>query len=305
MTMISIIIPTLNAEEPLSRLLTALRSQTVRGEILVVDSSSTDRTAAIAESCGARTMTIRREDFDHGGSRTAALRETTGEIIIYLTQDVLPFNERAVENLLSVFSDSKVGAAFGRQLPYPGASAFGAHLRLFNYPETSCIRELGDRGRYGIKTPFLSNSFAAYRRLALEEVGGFRERLISGEDTYAGARLLLAGYRIAYVADAAVYHSHNYSVFREFRRYFDIGVFHASESWILDEFGSAGGEGLRYIRSELAYLLEKGKYLLLPEFVIRNCLKYAGYHLGRRYEKIPAAMVRRLSMHSGWWDRGR
>jgi len=45
----------------------------------------------------------------------------------------------------------------------------------------------------------------------LEEIGWFREKLIMGEDTFAGARMLLAGYKIAYVADAQVYHSHNYA----------------------------------------------------------------------------------------------
>jgi len=52
---------------------------------------------------------------------------------------------------------------------------------------------------YGIKTAFLSNSFSAYRKKALQEIGWFKDNLILGEDTYAGAKLLLKGYKIAYV----------------------------------------------------------------------------------------------------------
>ena len=77
--------------------------------------------------------------------------------------------------------------------------------------------------------------------------GWFAEHLISTEDTYAGARMLLAGYTLAYVSDAMVYHSHNYTVFQEFKRYFDIGVFHKKERWILEAFGNAEGTGLRHL----------------------------------------------------------
>ncbi|VCW13919.1 hypothetical protein BANRA_01245 [Escherichia coli] len=42
---------------------------------------------------------------------------------------------------------------------------------------------------------------------------------------YYTAKAILAGYKVAYVADAVVKHSHNYSPIDEFKRYFDIGVF--------------------------------------------------------------------------------
>jgi len=173
---------------------------------------------------------------------------------------------------------------------------------LFNYPETPYIRTLSDKGKYGIKTPFLSNSFAAYRRRALDEIMWFKEKLILGEDTYAGAKLLLAGYTIAYVPDAMVYHSHNYTVFQELQRYFDIGVFHKTEHWIIEEFGKAGGEGGRYIQSAFAFLIKNRKYCLMPEFVIRNILKYIGYTLGQHYDKLPDVIIHTLSMHEYFWD---
>jgi rhamnosyltransferase len=58
----------------------------------------------------------------------------------------------------------------------------------------------------GIKSIFISNSFAAYRRSALLAVGGFRKDVIFGEDTVTAARLLLSGYQVAYSAQACVYH---------------------------------------------------------------------------------------------------
>jgi len=301
--MTSVIVPTYNAEQQIQGLCEALRSQTVSSEIVVVDSSSSDRTVEIAESFGARVLVVQTEDFDHGGTRTLAGKAAKGDILIYMTQDALPFDRHSLGNIARLFEDQMIAACFGRQLPYPNATAFGAHLRQFNYPETPYIRTLSDKKKYGIKTPFLSNSFAAYRRSALHEIFWFKEKLILGEDTYAGAKLLLAGYKIAYVPEAMVYHSHNYSVFQELRRYFDIGVFHKAEQWIIKEFGKAEGEGGKYIQSAFAFLRKNRKYYLMPEFVVRNILKYIGYTLGQHYDTLPDSIIRKLSRHEYFWDR--
>ncbi len=300
--MTSIIVPIRNAPEQAGALLAKLKDQTVSDEIIVVDSSTAEEGAGVRETGMVRLIRVPETAFDHGGTRTLAAEAAKGDIVVFLSQDALPFDERSIENLVRPLEDERVGAVYGRQLPSAGASPFAAHLRLFNYPETSCIRSLADKGKFRIKTPFLSNAFSAYRKKALLRVGGFKGRLILGEDTYAGAKLLLAGYKIAYAADAAVYHSHNYTALQEFRRYFDIGVFHRSEGWILEEFGRAEGEGMRYVCSGVRYLAKQGRPWLVPEFLLRNCLKYAGYALGGNYEKIPPALVRKLSMHPRWWD---
>lgn len=301
--MTSIIIPTYNAEKRMYGLCEALRSQTASSEIITVDSSSTDRTVEIAESFGAKVLIVPKEDFDHGGTRTLAGKAAKGDILVYMTQDAVPFDNYSIENLTRAFEDQGIAASFGRQLPCPDAAEFGAHLRLFNYPEVSCIKSLGDRNTYGIKTAFISNSFAAYRKTALEEIGWFRRKLIMGEDACAGAKMLLAGHKIMYVADAMVYHSHDYTVLQEFKRYFDIGVFHKSERWLVDEFGKAEGEGTRYVQALFAFLKRENKYYLMPEGIVRNTLKYIGYKLGQNYDKLPASMMHKCSMHTYFWNK--
>lgn len=301
--MTNIIIPTYNAENQIGELIEALKSQTIRCDITVIDSSSADNTVKIAEDRGIKTVKIRKKEFDHGATRSTAGRLTDSEILIYLSQDAMPVNKYSIENLLRPFEDKDIGAVFGRQVPHHDAKPFGAHSRLFNYPENSYIRSFADRHIYRIKTPFLSNSFAAYKKKALDEVGSFKRSLILGEDSYAGAKLLLSGYKIAYAADAVVFHSHNYTVFQEFQRYFDIGVFHKKEKWILEEFGKPEVEGIKYIKSEIVFLIKNRKYYLLPEFFTRNCLKYTGYKLGKNYEKIPMSIVKKASMHKDWWNK--
>jgi len=269
-------------------------------EILVIDSSSSDQTLDIARQHAIQTVIIPKSEFDHGGTRTLAGKtRSTGDILVYLTHDALPCDENAIETLIRpLLADQQCGAAFGRQIPYQNATPFAQHLRLFNYPAQSYIRTFADRTALGIRAAFCSNSFAAYRRDALEAVGWFAENLILAEDMHVCARMLMKGYKLRYVADAAVYHSHNYTVTQEFKRYFDLGVFFEKEHWLLDEFGRPEGEGVRFVRSEISYLRSHGHYHLVPISLMRAAAKLVGFRLGHYYRHLPRAVLRRVSMHA-------
>ena len=127
-------------------------------------------------------------------------------------------------------------------------------------------------------------------------VGGFPANVIFGEDTITAARLLLAGFKVAYVADACVYHSHAYTKVQEFKRYFDIGVLHSRERWLLEEFGRADGEGKRFVLSELRYLRAKGRRQV-PSALVRTGIKFIGYRLGRMEALLTPNIKRQLSTH--------
>ncbi len=114
------------------------------------------------------------------------------------------------------------------------------------------------------------------------------------------AKLLLTGWKTAYVAEATVYHSHAYTWRQEFHRYFDIGVLHAREAWLLREFGRAGGEGLRFVRSELSQLWPKDAWYI-PSALVRTFLKLAGYRLGRLEARLHRTLKRKLSLHEDFW----
>jgi rhamnosyltransferase len=300
---ISVIIPTYNAEPYLPKLLESLKQQTVNFELIIIDSSSTDNTLSLVKSYADKIITINQSEFDHGGTRTKAAKEASGDILLFLTQDALPTDKNTFKTIIEAFEHTQTAVAYGRQLAYEDTNLFGTHLRLFNYPSTSHIRSLEDKEQYGIKTTFLSDSFAAYKKSAMQEVDYFKDGLIVGEDNHIGAKLLLKGHNIAYVAQAQVYHSHSYTPFQEFQRYFDIGVFHIKESWILDTFGKAEGEGKKYIKSELNYLFKQHAYGRIPEFILRNGLKLLGYKLGKIYTILPQKLIFLCSMHKSWWDK--
>src|SRR5215203_5014067 len=280
--MVSILIPTYNAASSLRALLDVLSRQRLPlFEIIMVDSSSTDSTLSIATTYGVQTHVIQKREFDHGGTRTFMGSLAKGDVLVYMTQDALPVDDTALPSLVStLLADERIGAAFGRQIPHRDATLFARHLRGFNYPPQSDTRTIQDRERYGMKTFFCSNSFAAYRRKALESAGWFKADLLMGEDMQACARMLKEGYHIAYVAEACVYHSHNYSLRQEFKRYFDLGVFFKKEEWMLDEFGYVEGEGLRFILSEFSFLKRNGFLHYVPISLLRMMAKGLGYRLG-------------------------
>ncbi|WP_183973038.1 glycosyltransferase family 2 protein [Tunturiibacter gelidoferens] len=297
-----VVVPTLNAAEDWSRLTAPLLGCIPADRVLILDSSSTDETANLATAAGFRVQVIARSEFNHGGTRQLAVELLPdAEILVFLTQDVELAEADDINRLLEALIDPTVAAAFGRQLPRRGATPSEAHARLYNYPAQSDMRTLASREKLGFKTIFISNSFAAYRRVALMAVGGFPRDVIFGEDTITAARMLLAGWKIAYVAEAMVYHSHSYTWEQEFRRYFDIGVLHQRESWILREFGGAGGEGGRFVRSELRYLWPR-YWWAIPSALVRTAAKWMGYRLGRIESRLSLESKRRLSMNRQFWN---
>jgi len=294
-------IPTLNIGTGFEEFSRAIQQQNFEFRILVIDSSSDDETVEMLKGIGAEIHLISRKTFNHGATRQLALNLfPNADIIIYMTQDAFLASPDAIKNILKPFEDEKVGAVCGRQLPHTDASPLATHARLFNYTSESSMKSIDDIPRLGIKAAFISNSFAAYRRTALMAVGGFPSDVILSEDTYVAAKMLQAGWKLAYAADAICYHSHNYTMLEEFRRYFDIGVFHGREPWYLELLGKAEGEGRKFVLSEMRYLLKHAPWLV-PSAVLRTGFKLVGYKLGQMEPGLPLWLKRQLSMNKGYW----
>ena len=277
-----LIIPTLNAGEQFKTLLTQLAAQTLPTKKLIVDSESTDGTAELAKSFGFEVLTIPRKNFNHGATRQLALEKILPlDVIIFLTQDVLLHDDESLARLVKIFdADKSVSLSYGRQLPHKNATNEAAILRAFNYPSESQLRSFDDRKIFGLKTAFASNSFAAYRVEALQNVGGFPSNVPLCEDMYVAAKMLLRGLKIYYAASAQVYHSHNYTAVQEFRRYVQIGKFHAQESWIRETFGSAESAGKKFVLMKLSTLAKKNPSDCVGA-IFRDFAKFLGYRIGR------------------------
>ena len=281
-TPITIVIPTYNAGEKFRTCAEMITKQTANiKQVLIIDSESEDTTVEICKDFGFTVEVINKKDFGHGKTRQYALEKANTQIVVFMTQDALLVDEKAVETLVDCL-DSKqdFAAAYGRQLPYPNAGIIGSFARLNNYPEYSFENTFEDKRNKGIKTAFLSDSFAAYKKSLLLKIGGFPIHINFGEDMYVAAKFLMQGYKTAYCANAKVYHSHDYGLKEEFDRCVEIGKFHKQERWLLETFGKAEGEGLKYVITESKYLLKSGKWYYLPVAFMHNVVKFLGYKVG-------------------------
>lgn len=299
----SIIIPTLNAATLLAPLISALQEQSQKPfEIIVVDSSSDDGTVDFAKQMGCVVDVIPRESFDHGDTRNRGAQLANGEVFVFLTQDALPVNLDFLQHLLAPIHGEVATAVTARQIPYPQASPLEVFDRMTNYPPKMHVRQGSDVETMGVMAYFFSNAASAIDRSTFEAVGGFPVDLIVNEDMLFCVRLLKAGYRVAYQADALIYHSHNYNFQELFQRYFDIGVFFTQANKELRR-GGLGSRGLSFAIGQLVYLIRSGAWRWLPQSVLSSLIKAGAFQIGTRAHHLPTQLNKNLSRHKTYWQK--
>lgn len=299
-----VIIPIYHPDWKFNKLLQMLKSQKeVQFDVYVIDSGSDmNKYKRDLEKLSYTYIKINPQKFNHGGTRRqAAIDCQQYPFLIYMTQDAVPVNEYSLFHLLEGFHNQRVGCAYGRQIPYQGASIMASMSRYINYPDKGQILGMKDIPKYKIKTAFCSDSFAAYRLSALKNIDWFPDNVLFGEDMYAAGKMILNGWNKAYCADAVVYHSHEYTFKKEIQRYFDMGVFHTREPWLLKTFGKAEGAGIKFLKQEFLDLI-KTKPWQLPTLLLHTMAKYVGYQLGMKEKYLPVFMKKRLSLQSGYWS---
>lgn len=302
-TRVALAIPTRNAGSIRGEVILSIQRQTRSpDEWIVIDSCSEDGTAHAFAAAGATVVSIDPSTYDHGGTRQAVCESSDADVVVFMTQDAVLASPDSLGVLVAQFDDPAVAAAYGRQIPQPSASAVERYARLTNYPVQSSVHTLQDASKLGIRAAFCSNSFAGWRRSSLQAVGGFPSPCILGEDMLAAARLLQAGYAVAYCADAAVVHSHDLTMHSEMRRYFDTGVMHASNPWLLDTLGPPDSAGAAFVFSELRWLVNNGAARSLPEAVARSANKFLAYRLGRQWRHLPRSWCRSMSGNPAYWN---
>lgn len=256
---ISAVIPTRNAAAEIGALLTAIAKQTLKpSEIVVVDSESSDETVSLANAYPlVRVISIKRDNFNHGGTRDMAFREAVGDVVLFFSQDVVIRDETYIETLVQATLLDGVACACGRQVARADAPLYEKYIREFNYPEKSSLHGADDIAKLGIKAFFLSDVCSAYRRDAYLAVGGFDNPVLTNEDMLIAAKFLHAGYRISYCADAVVFHSHRYSWKQEYDRNYRVGQVLRQYR---ERFSGAktSSEGVRLVAYVLRRLLRRG-----------------------------------------------
>jgi rhamnosyltransferase len=293
----------LNAGQQLAGILEAIKRQTLQPvEVLVLDSESDDNTRTVAQREGARVLIIPRRDFDHGATRNVGLDAVRGDIAVYTVQDAIPFDENWLANLCRpIMIDANVGVVTGRQVPRTDATALEKVTRLFTYPEEGYRRDASDLTRMGLRAAFCTDTNAAYRAVALRDVGKFPAPCIVNEDQAAAIRLLRAGYSLVYEPRAAIVHSHDYGFWQQFQRYFDMGVFFSGKE--VAAVGKSTTSALWYLQRHLREVLRRGGPGLVGSWFVDSLARIMGVGLGRNYRALPPSLRSFFSRQKSYWSR--
>jgi cellulose synthase/poly-beta-1,6-N-acetylglucosamine synthase-like glycosyltransferase len=206
---ISVIVPMHNEEDVARNVLEALANcefDADRIEILAVDDRSRDKTRAILDECAARLPNIRALHRDTGaGGKAGALQYATeyatGDVLMIFDADYIP-GRGILKMLAAPFTDPQVGAVMGRVVPLnTGASLMSGLLSL----ERSAGYQVGQQARFNAGfSPQFGGTCGGVRRSALRAVGGWNTRSVT-EDTDLTCRLVLGGWKVAYVNRAECY----------------------------------------------------------------------------------------------------
>lgn len=167
--LISFVIPAWNEESVLGPTLVALNAArehlAAPSEVIVVDDSSTDRTAEIACQHGARVVGVRHRQIS--ATRNAGAREAKGDLFIFIDADTIVTPE-----VVCAAVEAVRGGAIGGGCAIRYSGRLPAYLRLFIPIEVWFARKM--RMAFGC--------FLFCTRAAFEAVGGFDTSIYATEE---------------------------------------------------------------------------------------------------------------------------
>lgn len=299
---IDVIIPVYKPDEKLGRLLRGLHHQTMPPARIILMNTEVQywKEEWIEGIPEAEVHHIKAAEYDHGGTRRMAAELSKSEYMVFMTQDAVPADEKLLENLYRAMQDEEVAVAYARQLANPDCNPIDAYTRSFNYPKESRKKTRADIENMGIKAFFCSDVCAIYRKKDYLQLGGFVRKTIFNEDAIFARKVLEAGKSVYYAAAARVYHSHNYTNMQQFRRNFDLAVSQAQNPQTFAGIPSES-EGIRMVKAAAGHLLKNGTWYLLPKLGLNSAAKYAGYFLGRRYNRLPRRIILFCTGNRNYW----
>jgi rhamnosyltransferase len=293
---VSIVILTKNEEKRIGACLDAIFRQDFRGdlEVLVIDSGSTDRTVEIVSEFPVCIVRIEPQQFRHGATRHLGIVSTTAPLVVLLNGDAVPANEQWLSTLVRAMQPDDIAAAYSRQVPHSDAYPMEEFFLMNMYPpdRTDDPSKPG-----GVFRSFFSSVSCVIRRSAYN-IELFAEDILIAEDQEWSLRMIGREFRIIYAPDSLVFHSHNYSFGRAFRRFFDLG-YTAKRTGLQRKMSTRVTlvRAAMYPWAEMVYLVRMTRARWIPYAVAYDFMKLAGYCCGSIGAYLPQSMARRPSLN--------
>jgi rhamnosyltransferase len=268
----------------------------VKMEIIHIDSGSTDGTPDVAAAFNLTTRYIRKADFNHSRTRNYAVAIAQHEIVVFLSQDAIPYNDCWLARLVAHFADPTVGAVYGRQIPPKGISPVRQCTMEYLYPNKREVRDPSLVQNLNLSMLRFSNANCAIRKDLLRALR-FDERALVCEDHGMCRDILSKGYKVIYEPEAAVLHGHDRSLYSEFQWAVDNGI-SLARMGILGTRSSARTEiryGLQCTAQQVKQFLRQHDYGHVATCLIFNLLRWFGVQLGKREAQLPSSILQFIS----------
>lgn len=209
----SVIVPVYNRIDEVEDLMASLEAQTCMNfEVVIVEDGSTMPCEdAVRRHPGVRSKYFYKGNEGRSIARNYGMERAEGDYFIFFDSDcVIP--ERYFE-ILSRELDSAPVDCFGG--PDAAHDSFSSTQKAINYAMTSFLTTGGIRGGRMSLEKFTPRTFnMGFSREVYEGVGGFREMF--SEDIDMSTRIRQAGFGIALIRPAYVYHKRRV----DFRKFF-------------------------------------------------------------------------------------
>lgn len=309
----SVVIPTKNPgllfQQVLERVL--LQVTDFAYEVLVIDSGSQDGTVEYIQGISNDRLSlieIAPDTFGHGRTRNLGVASSSGEYVALITHDALPADNQWLAKLVAMAeSDNNIAGVFGRHIAYPDASPFTRREIALHFDGFSAdpVVSMDSPERYKEEVGyrqflhFFSDNNALIRRSVWESIP--YPDVNFAEDQLWAKQIIEAGFKKAFADEAAVYHSHNYTLRERLQRSFDESLAFKSL------FGYRLCPGIKDIfrtsvaltRRDLSYALKADVWrtdlatvLVVP---LDNMARLTGYYLGGIGNSLPQYMQKTLS----------
>jgi rhamnosyltransferase len=265
MEKISIIVPIYNGEKYLEKLVSKIKEQEINKKIELIALVTKSKDNSLKKAKKLFDIVLEIEKFNHAKTRHEGALKSSGGILVFITQDILPYDNNWLKNLIEPLTEEVI-ASFSRQIAYEEHSDIEKIIREFNYPDKDrlCNKEVKEKN--GRKNIFYSDASSAIIKEKFFELGGYDFEVPTNEDVYLANTIVENGYSFLYASQSRIWHSHQLSLKETYKRYKAIGQFEKSYKNEIDfsKTQSEGNKILFYLIKELLKRKNMKELIYLP-----------------------------------------
>ena len=277
---IEIICPLYKAEKYIEKLHKSLimQEKVNISNIKYIVTKSNDNTTKILDDLNMGYEEILPSTFSHSLTRENAAKKSNADIIVFITQDIIIKDKLWLYYLTKDIIEGKCEETYSRQIAKD--NGIEKYTRERNYPEQSRIFTKKDVENLGIKAFFSSDASSAIKREIFNKLNYYDgKNLPTSEDMYITYKLIMNGYRVKYCADSVIYHSHDYGIKENYKKYYDIGKFFKQNSYLNQyQVTKAGGGMAKYI---LKRAIQDKNWKVIFNFIPNMVSRVIGMQMGR------------------------